>query len=257
VGSLILKQKRMASPQKENGYTAIANELLEALAMIRIPGEARQLLDVILRKTYGFNKSEDAISLSQFVLKTGLKKNAVCKGLNKLKKLNLITQKVNDIANTYRFNKDFSTWKPLPKKGTSTPKGERGVPQKVNKRTPKGDIQKTVLKDTITKDISEHSSQVQELFNFFYKNINPNINFANKTDRQAAEWLINKYSYEKVLAATRYALSVQSQKYAPTITTPYQLKEKMAALIKFKESKKGKIWKSTTSALRPFQQEAK
>ena len=57
----------MANPQKENGYTAIANEIMEALCRHRIPGEDRQVLDVIFRKTYGFNKIEDYISLSQFV----------------------------------------------------------------------------------------------------------------------------------------------------------------------------------------------
>lgn len=33
----------MANPQCENGYTRIANEILEALSKIRIPGEARRL----------------------------------------------------------------------------------------------------------------------------------------------------------------------------------------------------------------------
>ena len=56
----------MASPQLKDGYVAIANEIMDALAHIRIPGEARQVLDVILRKTYGWKKKEDEISLSQF-----------------------------------------------------------------------------------------------------------------------------------------------------------------------------------------------
>ena len=38
----------MANPQTENGYTKIANEIMEALAHIRIPGEAMQVLLVIL-----------------------------------------------------------------------------------------------------------------------------------------------------------------------------------------------------------------
>jgi len=63
----------MAEPQKENGYTPIANEIMEALCRIRIPGEERQVLDCILRKTYGWNKCEDAISLTQFMEMTGLK----------------------------------------------------------------------------------------------------------------------------------------------------------------------------------------
>lgn len=108
----------MASPQTEDGYTRIANELLEALARIRVPGEARQVLDVILRKTYGFGKKEDAISLSQFVLATGILKPNVCASLNQLKKMNLIIQKDNDVANIYCINKDYTSWRPLSKKIT-------------------------------------------------------------------------------------------------------------------------------------------
>jgi len=41
---------------KEVIQTWFADEILEKLAMIRISGEARQMLDVILRKTYGWGK---------------------------------------------------------------------------------------------------------------------------------------------------------------------------------------------------------
>lgn len=75
---------------------------------------------------------------------------------------------------------------------------------------------------------------IEQVFEIFYRSINPNINYGNKTNRAAAEWLIHKYTLEKTLEAARYACSVQNQQFAPTITTPYQLKEKMAALIKFK-----------------------
>jgi len=67
----------MANPQKENGYTAIANEIMDALIKIRVPGEAMQILLVILRKTYGWNKRQDAISLSQFFKDTGMKKPSI------------------------------------------------------------------------------------------------------------------------------------------------------------------------------------
>ena len=88
----------MSNPQYEEGYTKLANEILEALCHLRINGEARQVLDAILRKTYGWNKKEDAISLSQFVLLTGLKKVTVCKAIYRLISMNLITQKGNDVA---------------------------------------------------------------------------------------------------------------------------------------------------------------
>ncbi len=108
----------MASPQLENGYVQLAGEILVALSKFRVPGEARQVLDFIILKTYGWHKKEDLISLAQFMNGTELKKNTVCRSINKLIHLNLITKKENEKGNLYRFNKDFETWKPLPKKRT-------------------------------------------------------------------------------------------------------------------------------------------
>lgn len=108
----------MASPQLENGFVRLANEIYEALAKYRIPGEARQVLDFIIRKTYGWNKSEDVIPLSQFVNGTGLKKATVCRAINKLVHLNLIIKKDNAKGTSYKFNKNFEAWTPLTKKIT-------------------------------------------------------------------------------------------------------------------------------------------
>lgn len=79
--------------------------------------------------------------------------------------------------------------------------------------------------------------EVNLFFNIFHNSINPNINFAHKGNRDAAQWLINKYGFEKACAAARFACQAQTDKYAPTITTPYQLKEKMSALVKYQISK--------------------
>lgn len=108
----------MASPQLQNGYVRIATEIYDALARYRIPGEARQVLDFIIRKTYGWNKTEDMIALSQFMAGTGLKKPTVCRAINKLIHLNLIIKKDNASGSIYKFNKDFSSWTPLSKKIT-------------------------------------------------------------------------------------------------------------------------------------------
>ncbi len=74
----------MANPQKENGHVDIANEIMEALAGIRISGEEWQCLCVIFRKTYGWHKKEDWISLSQFNLLTKLKKPNIFRAIKKL-----------------------------------------------------------------------------------------------------------------------------------------------------------------------------
>ncbi len=147
-------------------FTQIPNELLEALARLRIPGEPRQVLDVILRRIYGFHKKLDAISLSQFCLATGLKRNTVCKAIKKLLFMNLITKKGTTTSTIYAVNKDFETWKPLPKRGLAVSNWVTIITNMGNKHSPKGDIQN--IKEKInskespsyqkikTKDISEY-----------------------------------------------------------------------------------------------------
>lgn len=148
----------MANPQKENGYVPIANEIFEALCKIRISGETRQVVDTVFRKTYGFNKKQDAISLSQFCLSTGMRKQDVIRGLNKAYEMNLIklvSKKAYGKGNVYSINKDFDTWKPLAKKLRGMKlyaKKLTTVSKKAYNRKQKSDIQKTVSKDTLTKD---------------------------------------------------------------------------------------------------------
>lgn len=125
----------MASPQKENGYMMIANEIQEHLARMRIPGESYQILNVILRQTYGYRRKEDDISLDFFSEKTGLNKPHVCMAISKLLAMNLITEKGNEhrMPNTYQFNKNYDEWKSLPKKVT-LPKKVMSVTEKGNEK---------------------------------------------------------------------------------------------------------------------------
>jgi phage replication O-like protein O len=144
----------VASPQKENGFTAIANEVMDAFCHIRIPGEERQILDSILRKTYGWNKSGDAIALSQFVEMTGLKKPAVVRAINGLlsKKIIVVIEKDNVPAKVYKFNKDFEQWKPLSKKITLSKKIMSVIKKDKASLSKKSTTKTTTTKDTITKD---------------------------------------------------------------------------------------------------------
>jgi len=169
----------MANPQKENGYTPIANEIMDQLIRIRVPGEARQVLDCILRKTYGWNKKSDVIALSQYVESTGLSKPHVCMGLKKLRDMNLITEKGkaftekgNEKGQYIEFNKDFETWIPLPKKVTLpkkvksiTEKGKNPLPKK---GTTKASIKtnKAILPDWLDKedwkDFKDHRNKIRK-----------------------------------------------------------------------------------------------
>lgn len=115
----------MASPQKENGHIDIANELAEAFAKFRLSGQEWQVLWVILRKTYGWHKKEEKISLSTISKLTGIDRGKVCKIIHSLLEKNVV-QKVNTFPASYSLQKDYEKWKVLTKKST-------GVVQKVNK----------------------------------------------------------------------------------------------------------------------------
>jgi phage replication O-like protein O len=128
------------TPQLENGYTRIANEIMEALIKYRIPGEQMQCLLLIIRKTYGFNKLWDAISNSQFVEFTGLNKSNICRAVRALINKNIVVKKDNKYVSSYCFNKRYDTWKGLSKK-TTVVKSDILVLSK-----------KTNTKDIITKD---------------------------------------------------------------------------------------------------------
>lgn len=106
--------------QIDNGnYLRVHNKIYDALARIRVPGEARQVFDYIIRKTYGYSKKEDRISLSQFIEGTGIKdRPSVIRAINKLVKMNMIGKNANDLGVTYWVNKHYELWKPLAKKPT-------------------------------------------------------------------------------------------------------------------------------------------
>ena len=109
----------MASPQLEDGYLKIANELWDALTRYRIPGEQRQCLDFILRKTYGWGKKMDVISLSQFVKATGMGKPHILRATYTLRDKNIIVIKKDNGIVSYGINKDFDSWEPLSKRVTT------------------------------------------------------------------------------------------------------------------------------------------
>lgn len=119
------------------------------------------MLDVIIRKTYGFNKKEDKIATSQFMDMAGLSRIAVYKARKKLREMNLIaiSQKGDTQTLGYKFNKHYDEWRLSPKKETVTQKGvsQKGIqvsPKKVNNCHPKGSIQKKERQ--YTKDITEN-----------------------------------------------------------------------------------------------------
>lgn len=190
-----------SKPQVENGYTRIADELLEALIKIRIPGQAMQVLLFIIRKTYGFNKKQDAISLSQFEAGTGLSKPRICHCLDKLSEINIITKNGNMATTKYSINKHYSTWKPLPKKETIAKKGNKSCQKR---KSPLPNMGHTI--DTLTKDSIKREGKLE----LFISHLDDPHKNNNELLDSIKEWLA--YRRERKLTMTPRTLKGQANK---------------------------------------------
>lgn len=102
----------MASPQTENGYIRIANELFEAVYM-HFDFTKRQIkvISAIIRNTYGWNRKECTMTLREIESETGLKYQHIYPVINELVEMNVI--KVLDTSSTgrtFKLNKNYSEW---------------------------------------------------------------------------------------------------------------------------------------------------
>ena len=98
----------MANPQLEDGFTMVANEIIEALARINLCAYESRVLWFIIRKTYGWHKKNDWIALSQIVDSTGILKPNVSRTLKSLKARNII---IRDKNRRVGVQKDYEKWR--------------------------------------------------------------------------------------------------------------------------------------------------
>lgn len=167
----------MANPQKEKGYTPIANEIMEALYRAEMSGQEFRLTLLILRKTYGFQKGEDMVSLSQMMAETGMTKTRCSQIINllQLQKIVTVTENCNGICKKYKFNKDFDTWDTVTEKCNRIKKMKSTVTQKCNPP-----LQKSVTtKETLTKERLQKKIYTDEFLIFWEA-------YPNKQDKQDA-----------------------------------------------------------------------
>lgn len=179
----------MASPQIENGYTTIANELLEAMARIRIPGEQRQLIDVIIRMTYGFKRKNADISIRYFSSLTGITKQSVVRARKGLldKRIILVDKKADSKTLNYRINKDFTQWKIIRKKAESRQKSGQCVDNIAYDRRQKSGQFTDELNKTINKTINKTSARARaydKTINYFAEKFKKQFNISYHTSKK-------------------------------------------------------------------------
>ena len=139
----------VASPQTEDGYFKLSNELAEAFSRLQLSGNQWRILWAILRQTYGWNRKEDKISYTQFCQKTGLDRRHVGRELKSLINRKIIAKIGNSNPVTYRLQKDYSQWLPLPKLAPIAKNGNAAIAKNGNDTDLYTNIVKDTIKDTI------------------------------------------------------------------------------------------------------------
>ena len=110
------------NPQIENGYTKIANELLEALskAMAQriITGEERAVVDWIIRYTYGFHEKNGYFHTSFIANNLGFSMSWVSQILKSLEQKKVIIREGMEL----KINKHYLEWSKLSEENLEQPK---------------------------------------------------------------------------------------------------------------------------------------
>lgn len=97
----------MASPQRENGYTAIANELLEEIIKARLPGNQLAVVLLVLRESYGWSRKHTMpMGYKTMSKKTGIPRASIQLALSVLVEARILTVK----EGRWKLNKDYQDW---------------------------------------------------------------------------------------------------------------------------------------------------
>lgn len=167
----------MASPQTENGSTMIANEILEKLYSFPFTAREFKVLFFVIRKTWGWHKTEDHISYNQIADACSVtRRNAIYTVNSLVLKQALVITK--GYINTIKFNKDYDKWLvpeiTPPSVGTGTTLVSEQALKLVPSLTPTKDNKYNITKENNTnvleKQVSRYGDQdINEVSSYFLK----------------------------------------------------------------------------------------
>lgn len=180
----------------DDNYTRITNNILNALSLQKLSGAEFRILLLVIRKTYGWHKTSDKISIGKFMEHTGINRSSVCRALKCLVSKKILGSVKSDTRQitTYSFQKDYTKWGGSIKKATSV-KSDTSPSVKsdiclVSKVTPtKETIQKKLIKEILP------STKLLKYFGDKYKEINGHTYIASfKKDTVILKDLLNVMS---------------------------------------------------------------
>lgn len=135
--------------QTENGYTRIADTLLDALALEDLSKRELKICLVVIRRTYGFGKREALLSAAFMAEATGMARNHIGDVVPEMVRRGILTSRRTQNGNVIGLNKRFF---PVPKTGaTGVPKtGASDAPKTGAKVSPKQGHKRKTFIDTST-----------------------------------------------------------------------------------------------------------
>lgn len=98
------------SPQVEDGHTRLANELLEAMCLAGFSARQWAIVMAVVRKTFGYGKKSDDISLGQLSSMTGIAKPHASRAVNSLVAAGVLRRSAGTFGNSLSLNKRYKQW---------------------------------------------------------------------------------------------------------------------------------------------------
>lgn len=140
----------MASPQKENGYTPIAHELLRAFIKAHLSGQQWETLMILALDSYGKSRKQSDLSISQIAKLMDAPKARAAEALKMLGVRKIVlpptgTENRTGYQIERRINKDYDQWG-----GTEKRTGTQ-------KRTPPCTEKRTVLQEVVSKQRNKNN----------------------------------------------------------------------------------------------------
>lgn len=99
-----------ATPQLEDGFTMLANELVERVLGFSFSHREQSIIFTIFRKTYGYGKKEDDMSASQIGDMCKIARQHVTSTLNLLALRNVINKRPGRYGSIIGIQKDHRRW---------------------------------------------------------------------------------------------------------------------------------------------------
>jgi phage replication O-like protein O len=137
------------SPQLEDGHTRIANELLEEIISFDFSKRQYKVVLFVIRKTYGWNKKADVMSLSQIVDGTRIDRANSSRTVNELCEMNVLLKQQQKNGQLVKLNKNYGEWRGLPNQQPVAKTATEGLPKQ----------QLSVAKIATTKDKPKNNTK--------------------------------------------------------------------------------------------------